>query len=374
MLKKARKRILECVLHIFWMFPIDDRKVLFRSFRGQNCGDNPGAVFQEMKKERDDLKFYWVMKDPSTRIQGASVIRYGSISELYHLATAKVWIDNTRKGSWCTKRKGQYYVQTWHGDPSLKKVEGDIKNTEDSLNNAIKDSKNTDLFLSGSKWMSKLCKKSFFYKGNILEVGLPRTDILFENSNAVRNAIYEQLGFDENTQIVLYAPTFRKNGDLSAYNIDFRLVEGALKRKFGGVWKILVRLHPDIAGLTNKFHFKNVVDVSTFDDMNQLIVSSNVLITDYSSCMFDAMQAGKIIFLFASDMDEYNRLDRGFYFKMDELPFSFAASNAKLEKNIANFEELDYRSRVEQFSEQLGIFAGGHASEKVCEYIFKNFL
>lgn len=124
---RVRDIITGFLLHVLWICPVDTKKIIFKSFRGQNCGDSPGAIFQELKKRRPDLHYYWVMRDTSTVIPGASVIRNGSIVELFHLATAKVWVDNKRKGMWCTKRKKQYYIQTWHAGISGKKVEADAR-------------------------------------------------------------------------------------------------------------------------------------------------------------------------------------------------------------------------------------------------------
>lgn len=369
---KIRYLMVGFLMHILWVFPINKKKVILKSFRGQNCGDNPGAIYQELRKRRPDLKFYWVMRDKTTVIPGAITIKNGSLSELYHLATARLWIDNKRKGMWCSKRRGQFYIQTWHAGICGKKVEADAKDalSDYYLMNAAKDSKNADLFLSDSKWTTALYRRAFYYSGEILEAGIPRADIFFKDQKPVREKVYRILNVEEDTKLLLYAPTFRVDGSLDAYGIDFSALYTALAEKFGGKWKIILRLHPNIA---NKYKgtYKDsniLIDGSQYQDINELIAASEILITDYSSCMFDAMEAGKRVFLFATDIENYDK-DRGRYFKFSELPFALAENNSELSRNIKTFKEEYYRSEVERFTNAVGLFEGGHASEKICDYL-----
>ena len=372
MKERVRDIITGVLLHILWIFPVNTKKVIFKSFRGQNCGDSPGAIFQELKKRRPDLHYYWVMRDTMVSIPGATVIKNGSLAELFHLATAKVWVDNKRKGMWCEKRKKQYYIQTWHAGICGKKVEADARGalSEYYLKNAAKDSHNADLFLSDARWTTELYRRSFFYDGEILECGIPRADILYKNQEETKKKVFRFFRLDDDVKLLLYAPTFRVNESLEAYSIDYKRLTETLINKYGGNWKILLRLHPNLARKYKDITIDSdsIIDVSQYQDINELIVASEILITDYSSCMFDAMEAGKIIFLYATDVDEYDQ-DRGRYFEFSELPFALAVNNDQLAANVQNYDQQLYTQAVKEFSDSLGLLEGGKASDAVCDRI-----
>lgn len=372
MKERVRDIIIGLLLHILWIFPINPKKVIFKSFRGQNCGDSPGAIFQELKKRRSDLHYYWVMRDASTDIPGATVIKNGSLMELFHLVTAKVWVDNKRKGMWCSKRRKQYYIQTWHAGICGKKVEADARSvlSDYYLKNAAKDSSNADLFLSDARWTTELYRRSFFYDGEILECGIPRADVLYKNQEKTKKTAFHFFQLDDDVRLLLYAPTFRVNESLEAYSIDYKRLIETLKVKFGGDWRILLRLHPNLARKYKDISFDSdfIIDASQYQDINELIVASEILITDYSSCMFDAMEAEKIVFLYATDIEEYDH-DRGRYFEFSDLPFALAISNDELVANVRNFDKQLYMDSVKNFSDSLGLIEGGNASAAVCDRI-----
>lgn len=360
------------VAHIFMkfciLFPIED-KIVFMSFYGKSFGDSPKSIYNQLVKTNIKTKVIWILDDNKIQIPGAEVIKSSSFRAIYHLATAKIWIDNSRKRWWIIKRKNQYYIQTWHAGITMKKVEKDAINSlsQDYIKSAKHDSEMADLFISGSKWNTENYRQSFWYTGEILESGLPRSDIFFTKNGS--DKIREQYNVTDKEKIALYAPTFRVDGNTKCYNMDFQSVIRTLEKKWGGTWKILVKFHPNI--LTKKEELKysnNVIDASLHSDINELILVSDVLITDYSSCMFDAMNIGKTIILYATDIDEYYK-DRGTYFSFEELPFPLATTNKELVDIILDFDNNKYKNTVKYFLEQHKIFDDGHASEKIVERI-----
>lgn len=360
------------VAHIFMkfciLFPIED-KIVFMSFYGKSFGDSPKSIYNQLVKTNIKTKVIWILDDNKIQIPGAEVIKSSSFRAIYHLATAKIWIDNSRKRWWIIKRKNQYYIQTWHAGITMKKVEKDAINSlsQDYIKSAKHDSEMADLFISGSKWNTENYRQSFWYNGEILESGLPRSDIFFTKNGS--DKIREQYNVTDKEKIALYAPTFRVDGNTKCYNMDFQSVIRTLEKKWGGTWKILVKFHPNI--LTKKEELKysnNVIDASLHSDINELILVSDVLITDYSSCMFDAMNIGKTIILYATDIDEYYK-DRGTYFSFEELPFPLATTNKELVDIILDFDNNKYKNTVKYFLEQHKIFDDGHASEKIVERI-----
>lgn len=373
MKNEIRDIIPKTLMFLFSFFPIDQQKVVFKSFRGLNSGDNPGAIFEEMRKKEPNNHYYWVLQDTNQVIEGAKIIKHGSISEIYHLATSKLWIDNKRKGCWSRKRKGQLYLQTWHGGVAGKLVEKDACHTLDSyyIKSAQHDSYLADYMTSGSKWQSLQCRRAFWFENEILEFGLPRSDVFYKKADSIISHVREFFSIGDDFRICLYAPTFRENKSLEPYNLDFKRLCNTLKKRFSGNWKILVRLHPNIQFQQNELIYSDeCINGSLYPDINDLIVASDVLITDYSSCMFDALEANKFVFIFATDYSEYMK-ERGSYFKPEEMPFPMAYNNDELMNNILAFNQTNYKSHRRAFiNDVIGNYNDGTASEKIVEFLF----
>ena len=353
------------------VYPVNEKRIVFKSDRGVGCSDSPFALFQELKKSYPDYEAIWVLKDLSKRPENAIAVKESSLSEMKALATSKYWIDNKRKGCWAIKRKGQKYVQTWHGPIALKKVEKDI---EDKLppyyvKSAKHDSAIADYFLSSSKWTTSFYRSCFWYKGEILEFGVPRSDVFYKKPIEEIRDIRDHFGVSDSCHIVLYAPTFRDDGNVDVFALDYERLISTLEKKFGGDWKVIVRLHPNLTGIEGIVHYnENVLNGNTVGDISNIILACDVLITDYSSCMYDAMEAGKTVFLYAPDIDVYGK-DRGFVMPLTDLPFSIGEDIDELCAVIENFKNDKYIERVKEFSTRIGIFDNGSASEKVLNFL-----
>lgn len=366
-----RRFVSTLLLYLFRVFPINNKKIVFSSYFSTKVSDNPKAIFEAMLKIHPDYEYIWLLKS-DTQVAGAEVVNAGSIKGLFHLATAKCWVDNSRKRSWVRKRKKQFYVQTWHGNIAFKKVEADVadKLPELYIKAAKNDSKMTDVFISGSKWLTNSYRKSFWYDGYILESGLPRSDIFYQDSKNVCNLVKKLFNDKYDVHYILYAPTFRVNDTVDYYMNDFDDLITMCHKTFGGDWKVLVRLHPRIVQKQNFIEYSDsIINASNYPDINELIVTSDILISDYSSCMFDAMEAGKKVFLYALDIDDYMS-DRGCEFDLEELPFSISTSKEQLLENIQNFNSDVYTKDVNSFVEKCGIFNNADSSSIVADYIF----
>ena len=184
-------------------------------------------------------------------------------------------------------------------------------------------------------------------------------------------SIRRSLGIKDNVNILLYAPTFRKNNvfnesfdSMQVYNLDWERVLKEVQDKFGGEWIGLIRLHPNIADLKNNLVLPNtVMDATSYPDMQELLMISDCLITDYSSCVFDFGMVGKKAFLYALDLKDYQK-DRDFYFKHGELPFPLTQSTEELISCIRNFDSDKYNDKLQAFfHDECGVYKGGHASE-----------
>lgn len=362
----------EIALRLFNLLPLQKKKIVFESYRGL-YNDSPKAIFLAMKEQHPEYRYIWMLKNENREISGAEVVNRKSLKALYHLATAKVWVDNARKQFWVRKRRGQIYVQTWHGGLALKKIEKDAgeKLPESYQKIAIHDSEMADYFLSGAKWTTEMFRRAFWYNGEILEYGTPRSDIFFQDAKSYREKVREFYALPDATRLVLYAPTFRDSRDAAAYDLDIERLLVTLERKHGGTWAVLIRLHPNVSKLQKSFEYTDRVKNGTlYDGVEDLIIAADYVITDYSSVMFDAMESGTRCVLYASDIQDYEG-ERGFYFKFSELPFDLAKSNEELQEVIEKFDEERYAENVKKFKEWVGLCDNAKASARVAETLFQ---
>lgn len=377
-MEMIKRYIMICLYYMFRVCPIKQNKIVICNYLGKGYGDNAKYIVNELLKTDKQYDIVWLLRNMDDQLPDeVRAVKYNSIKSLYEMVTAKVWIDNRRKPVFVRKRKNQVYIMTWHGGIGLKKVE---KAAMDALpavyvRAAINDSKMADLFVSNSKWTTKVYRDYFWYDGPILEYGLPREDILFQDNSNLKDRVYSQYGIQSDAKVVLYAPTFRKSksvSDLDLYNINWTELIKAYESRFGGNWIGMIRLHPNIANQANLLVLpENVINVTDYPDMQELLAVSDSLITDYSSCVFDFGATKKPAFIYAVDLEEYTK-DRDFFFSFDEIPFNMAQDENGLRKNISNYIEKDYLNMVTSFYERCGFFKGGESARKIAEYIEKS--
>lgn len=365
------------LFYFFHLFPICRSRVVICNIWG--FGDNAKYVAEELNRRKKknpgpELIFITNHPDTSHAPKGITVLRTNSVKAIFALATARVWVDNNRKENYIRKRRGQYYIQTWHGGIALKKIEKDY---EEKLGakytaNARRDSAMTDLYISNSDFCTAMYRNSFWYQGEILECGSPRNDILIHSSVRVGDGIRERLGVKNNVKIAIYAPTYREgNNNTGPYELDFNNLLEAIESKFGGSWVIAVRLHPLVSAQSGFIRYNDRIrNASRYRDIYELMSVSDLLITDYSNLMFEFSFMSKPVFLYASDVKEYEK-ERGFYFKYASLPYKKAGIQAELIKNINQFDDKEYQTEVENFLKQLTIYEDGNASKCVADRILE---
>ena len=377
-MKELIKKIYTSIFFtIFRVLPLQ-KKVVFSSYWGLDYGDNPKYISDELLKRDSNIKQVW-LNNTKTHFknipENIKVTKWGSIKMIYHLATSKVWVDSHTKPIWIRKRKNQFYVETWHGGLGMKKIEADMgENLPKDTEKQIKyNSKITDLLISNSTFLTNIYKRAFWYNGKILECGYPKNDILFSSAdkiNEIKNKVYEKLCINSNNKIILYAPTFRKDENLDAYNIDFERLIRAAEKKYNSKFTILIRLHPRMRKLSESIKYTNeIINATYYPFMQELIIASDIFITDYSSGIFDFEIMRKPGFLYCSDLEKYE-MERGLYYDIKTLPFPFSSNNDELEKNIENFDETSYLEKVEDnLTNFFGIKEKGRATETIVDLI-----
>ncbi|MBO7301791.1 MAG: CDP-glycerol glycerophosphotransferase family protein [Bacteroidaceae bacterium] len=354
------------------------------NFKQYSC--NPKYLSEYILDNENDYKIYWVFRSNkyAKRLdKRIEYVKFRSWKYFKLINSAEFLITNLRTDPYRIywhKRPEQKYLMLWHGGVALKKIE---KDAEKKLGygyvvKAKIDSKICDLMISGCKNQTTLLQEKFWYSGNILERGIPRNDIFFntELHKQLREEICKQYRIPADNRIVLYAPTFRRNRSIKPYNIDWNKVLPHIRNLFKNEnITVFIRLHPNLINKVDTsplINNNNIIDATMYHDMQELLCISDMLITDYSSSMFDFTMQGRPCILYATDIEKY---DRGYYFKFDELPYPVARTQEELIEIIATFDNEEYKAKLQKFlDENIGLFEKGDASAAITEWIKEHSL
>ena len=355
------------------VLPVQKNKIVVTNFYGRGYGDNLKPIVEELLKRGEDLEIVWLTADEaaaSSLPAGVRAVPYTTRNRIRELCTAKVWLDNNRKGA-RVKKPEQWYLQTWHGF-ALKRIERDVENTLPAgyAEYAARDSAQTDLIVSNSALMTKIYKESFWYSGEVAEFGSPRNDVLFAPPGGVQEKVRQALHLPSDCRMALYAPTFRADESMDAYCLDYARLQKALTGRFGGKWVILIRLHPHVMERAGDLNFDGVTtfDATRYDDMQELLAASDAVVSDYSSLMFDYGLTRRPCFQFATDIEAYQK-DRNFYFPLHEMPFPLAENNDALEQAVLHWSREEAEEAWEQFCGRFGIHEDGKAAARCADWI-----
>lgn len=370
------------VIRILWweicrLFPINKRKIFFSSYYGNGYSDNLKYIANELLNDTSIIMIWSCKgeKEASSLPEGIRASYCGSLRWVYHLTTSAIWIDNCRK-AFRYKKPKQFYIQTYHGTGAGKKCERDVENnlSKNYVKMAIKDASNTDLMISPDSNMTRLYHTVFWYSGPVYQIGFPRMDILFKgNTGKIKEkvACFFNKPFDIN--FVLYAPTFRSDSSFDAYSLDYERVLQTCKERFNHEYIMLVHLHPNVADRFSEIIYdSNVLNATSYPDMQELMVASDILIGDYSSVNHEYSVMKKPVFLYASDINEY-RKDRDFYLPIEDYPFPVATNNDELVSNIIKFDDKKYIEELDAYHKRIGVEFNKNASFD-CSNMIKSYL
>ena len=358
------------------VIPIEKNRVVFSSYYGRGYSDSPKAICEVLRQSGENLDLVWLCKDEAAAAslpEGVRAAPYTKLKKLRALASAKVWVDNCRKYEYI-KKKGQIYLQTWHGF-ALKKIEADAASQLEPVyvEASKRDSAQCDVYFSGSGHMTKLYRNSFWYNGPVQNTGTPRNDIFYTDHSVLHAKVCKTFGLPEDRKLALYAPTFRDDHSMDAYRIDADMVRRTCEETLKGDWTVLIRLHSNVAAQSAKlfsYDGDRLVDATAYPDMQELLCAAGLLITDYSSSMFDYALTGKPVVQFATDIEAYQK-NRDFYFPLDQLPFPLARSNEELETVLRELQPLWTSSAWAEFARENGFCEDGQASVRCAALILQ---
>lgn len=374
---------------------VDDKMIIFESFMGRTYSDNPRALYEEMIRnpKYSDFKFVWCFKDPISKkdipeLSKATIIKYASKDYLRYYNIAKYFVSNSRIPEYIKPKKEQVYIQTWHGTP-LKKLGYDLTTEGGNALNSLKDMRKKykadaeryTYLLSPSKFCTEKFTSCFNLKENnpnceIIEEGYPRNDFLSNYTQKDIDNIKLKLDIKNinDKKIILYAPTWRDNQHTSGVgytyktDVDFEL----LQKELGNNYIILFRAHYFVA---NSFDFEKykgfIYDVSNYENINDLYVVSDILITDYSSVFFDYAILKRPIIFYMYDFEEYKNDIRGFYINIDELPGKITKTENELIQAIEEIKNFQYNEKYKKFNNRYNYLDDGQVAKRVVEECIK---
>lgn len=353
------------------LLPIKKNLVVYDSFWASKYNDNPKSMYQYLYQNHPELEHVWLLKNTNIIIDGpARKVRKNSLKYWYYLARGKYFIENTNMPNQFSKRNKQVEVQTFHGtfmktmgfDEPVFKYGSKKKQENFEMRN-----KRWDLAISPSPYMTKKVRDAFDYKNEVVESGYPRNDQLYTQNTEKRiTEIKDSLGIPLNKKVALYAPTYR-NKEGFDFNIDLQ----KMKEKLNDKYVLLVRLHYFVANRINIENYSSfAIDVSNYDEINDLYLISDVLITDYSSVMFDFGHLKKPMIFFAYDYEDYINDVRGVYLDYKEtVPGPIVRTSSELTNSLMNIEKLNkYHEKLDWFYDKFCSFGrNGEATKAVSE-------
>ena len=356
--------------------PIDRNKVVFMIGK---YGGHAKYITEALIKTNCNLDIVWLVDDLRICQPGVRPVQISNWKEyIYEMETARVWVFDILVPWFIEKREGQVYIQTKHwSSVTLKKFFLDDRSTTNTayqIGQVKRNSQMIDYIFVGSEFDRNACQSGFSYNGEFVFVGSPRSDAVFHEGN--RTKVYARYHIDSAAHTVLYAPTFRYNAQdrhkSMIHGLEFARLHAKLTQVFGGEWYILYRKHPSLTdSVEGDCADGHVIDVSGHDDSQELVAACDMLISDYSSIMFEPAFVRKPVLLSAPDKKQYVGKERELLIEYESLPFPVAETNEELWDVIEHFDHDEYTENVDRFLRKYDVHEDGHASERAAEFIMK---
>ena len=379
----AKKVAIRTLLTPLRLLPIKKNRVFLINNLSHKYAGNPKYVAEYLDRTYPgQFEIVISVKHPEEyehlRQRGIKVVKFNTLSYFVNAMTCKVFLTNSGGYSYLPLRKKQYTINTWHGGGAYKKCGTDMYNNSKTFRKDLwLQGKQTSAFLSTcDRFTQEISRAMIIPKEVFWGVGMPRNDMLIHPDEALRKEIREKLGLAEDEKLILFAPTYRKPGDdyfqdsiAISYGVDSNRVCKAMEQRFGGKWRFAVRYHPNVVNREDMCD-DGVMDLTDYEDMQELLLAADAMINDFSSSMWDFMLTGKPSFLFAVDLAHYIATTE-VYTPVSEWPFPQSVNNDELEKNILEFDEEAYAAACKRHYEGLGGCETGKATALVCQRIFE---
>ena len=367
--------------HRYLKMPIKENVVLFETFMAKNYSDSPKYIYEALNQMYPGkYEFVWAINGKHDIPYGAKTIKRFSFQYAYYCAISKYLVFNVRQPLWFRKREGQVFLETWHGTP-LKRLVFDQEEVTSASpkykEQFYKQRKEWDYLVSANPFSSKTFRSCFMYEGKMLEYGYPRNDILYAPDKEERaRRLKEKLGIPLDKKTILYAPTWRDDEHYGKGEYKFTLALDLKKMKtmLEKDYVLLLRTHHYIADKIDTTGLGGFAyNLSTYDDISEIYLITDICITDYSSVFFDFANLKRPILFYTYDIEKYKNQLRGFYIDMNtEVPGPLLYTSEEVIDAILHIDKIQkrYQKRYDEFYDRFCCFDDGHASENIVKEVF----
>lgn len=384
MRKKIITNLFRIAFKIVGLLPANKKLVMFESFLGKQYSDNPRAIYEYMKKNHPEYSLFWSVDKRYEQMfvdNNIPFVKRFSISWLFKMARARYWVSNSRLPLWIPKPAHTKYLQTWHGTP-LKKLANDMDdvhmpgtNTEKYKKNFLKEAANWDYLISPNAYSSEIFKSAFRFDRKMIESGYPRNDILFHpHKEKITEEIKEKLNLPKDKKIILYAPTWRDNEYYSKgkYKFNLALDLDKMHKELSEDFIILFRMHYLVSDQLNLDAYQGFAyDCSHHNDISELYLIADVLMTDYSSVFFDYANLRRPMLFFVYDIESYRDELRGFYFDFErEAPGPLLKTTDEIVVELKNIINDKSNHNYEEFYQKFCYLEEGKSTKRVVDTVF----
>lgn len=364
------------------IIPMNNNMAIYQSFHGKSYSCSPKAVHEYLS----DIKGYkgiWVLDNEYTEVPDNTIIvKPNTLRYYYYMIRAKYFVNNGNFPDFYEKREKAIHLQTWHGTP-LKKLGADIdikspSYKENNSHELKRRNSRWDYLIGPNKYTSDILKRAFEFNKTMLDTGYPRNDVLYRYKDIDKvNTIKEKLGIHKDKKVILYAPTWRDSDFHSGqsnqpYNLKFDIEK--FKEKFSDEYVLLLRLHYRDASRLSLGKDDIVINASFYDDIQELYLISDMLITDYSSVMFDYANLKRPMIFYCYDYKKYKNQMRGCYFNFaSAAPGPLVFDDDQLFEAIDNIEDVKvlFKDKLDSFYESFCSWEDGQATKRVVNEVFK---
>lgn len=377
MLKNKNTAYKLAYFHRYLKQPVKENVILFETFMAKNYSDSPKYIYEYIAQNHPEYECVWAINDGAKIPYGDKTVKRFSFQYAYYLAVSKYLVFNVRPPLWYRKREEQVFLETWHGTP-LKRLVFDQEEVTSASpkykQQFYRQRKDWDFLVSANPFSTKTFRSCFLYEGEMLEYGYPRNDILYwPNKDEIAQQLKEKLGIPKDKKTILYAPTWRDDQHYGSgqYKFELALDLKLMKERLQDDYVVLLRTHHyisdhiDVSGLGDF-----VINLSSYDDISEIYLISDICITDYSSVFFDYANLKRPILFYTYDFDKYKNQLRGFYIDMNtEVPGPLLYTSEQVVQAIEDIDEIteEYKERYDQFYDRFCCYDDGHASEHVAE-------
>jgi CDP-glycerol glycerophosphotransferase len=359
-------------------YKIENDKIIFSSLSMGPYQCNPKYIYEELIRQKRPYRYTWVVNAADLNFMktfindsNSKVVAAYTYEAFKEMASAKIWVENSMADIFPKRRKNQFFIQTWHGSMGIKTMNSVLpRKVYNQVTTIISNSFFENYFF-----------RQFWTNASVMMYGHARNDLFFHKEliEKARHKVNRYFNISDNLKIVIYAPTYRTFNNniidnLDIFHINSKRLKTTLEKHFGGKWEMMLRLHYYFH-YTHLIQHNQVIDcekifnASSYPDMQELLARADLVISDYSSLMYDLLLLDTPGIIYAPDYKNYNKNKQALHYPLESTPFPLAETENELIAAIENYDVNSFRNKKELFLKNKGCIEDGHAAKRIAAKI-----